>query len=134
MGTSAVDRSYWPDKATAYAVVDALFEAPYNLPNTTVFVEEVATDHLYVDDDPNGDAIPAMSIQTAVNFVAAGKTIFVEVGIFNERVTVTKSLTIDGNLHSTAITTKRTINQPYCSVGMIAKIYYMGNFKSFCRT
>ncbi|MBK8195611.1 MAG: right-handed parallel beta-helix repeat-containing protein [Lewinellaceae bacterium] len=97
VGTSATDRSYWPDKATAYAVVDALFEAPYNLPNTTVFVEEVATDNLYVDDDPNGDATPPMSIQTAVNFAASGKTVFVEDGIFNERITVTKSLTIDGN-------------------------------------
>jgi hypothetical protein len=96
VGTSALDRSYWPDKPTAYAVVDALFEAPYNLPNTTVFVAEVATENFYVDDDPNGDATPAMSIQAAVNFEAPGKTVFVEEGIYNERLSVTKSLTVDG--------------------------------------
>ncbi|MCE7926486.1 MAG: HYR domain-containing protein, partial [Haliscomenobacteraceae bacterium CHB4] len=97
VGTSALDRSYWPDKATAYAVVDALFEPPYSYPNTTVFVEEVATDNLYVDDDPNGDATPAMLIQTAINFAAAGKTIFLETGLFKEKPVIDKSLTLDGN-------------------------------------
>ena len=97
VGTSATDRSYWPSKAVAYAVVDGLFEPPYSLPNTTVFVAEVATENFYVEDDPNGDSTPPMSIQTAINFQVAGQTIFVESGVFNERLTVDKSITIDGD-------------------------------------
>jgi nitrous oxidase accessory protein NosD len=96
VGIGALDRSYWTDKVTSYAVVDALFEPPYNYPNTLVYVAEVATENFYVDDDPNGDATPPMLIQTAVNFEAAGETIFLEAGTFSERVTLDKSLTLDG--------------------------------------
>ncbi|HQU99879.1 MAG TPA: right-handed parallel beta-helix repeat-containing protein, partial [Bacteroidia bacterium] len=103
VGTSANDRSYWPSKPIAYSVVDALFEPPYSFPNTTVYVEEVATDNLYVDDNPNGDATPPMLINTAVAMAQAGKTIFLEAGTFAERVIVDKSLTIDGDGMTTSI-------------------------------
>ncbi len=96
VGTSALDRSYWPDKATSYFVVKSLFEAPYNLPNTTLFVEEVATDNLYVDDNPAGDAVPPMLIQTGVNFAAAGKTVFVEAGSYAENLSINKALILSG--------------------------------------
>ncbi len=96
VGVGALDRSYWPDKPTAYAVVDALFEAPYNYPNTAVYVAEIATENFYVDDNPNGDAVPPMLIQTAINFEVPNKTIFVESGTYNEQAIVNKGLTIQG--------------------------------------
>ncbi len=96
VGIAALDRSYWPDKATAYAVVDALFEPPFSYPNSIIYVAEVATENFYVNDDPNGDATPPMLIQAAVNFQAPVQTIFVESGTYNEDVNVTKTLNILG--------------------------------------
>jgi len=96
VGIGALDRSYWPDKATAYAVVDALFEPPYNYSNSLIYVADVVTENFYVDDDPAGDATPPMLIQTAVTYEVPGKTIFLETGTFSERVTLDKSLTLDG--------------------------------------
>jgi hypothetical protein len=96
VGVGALNRSYWPDKPTAYAVVDALFEAPYSLPNTDVYVAEVATENFYVNDDPNGDAMPPMLIQTAVNFEVSGQTIYVEAGSYNEDVNINKQLSVLG--------------------------------------
>jgi hypothetical protein len=97
VGIGALDRSYWVDKPTAYAVVDALFEPPYNYPNTAIYVADVITEHFYVDDDPAGDGTPPMLIQTAVTYEVPGKTIFLESGTFSERVVLNKSLTLDGS-------------------------------------
>ncbi len=96
VGVGLLDRSYWPDKSTSYVVVDALFEAPYNYPNTAVYVSEVSTENFYVNDDPNGDNTPPMLIQTAIGFEMPGKTIFVEEGTYKENVIVNKSLSILG--------------------------------------
>ena len=95
VGTSSTERSYWPDKATSYTVVNTLFGAPYNFPPNTVFVTELATGNFYVEDDPNGGSIE-MSIDAAVDFIEPGKTIFVEIGDYNQQVTVDKSLTLSG--------------------------------------
>jgi hypothetical protein len=97
VGVGPLDRTYWPTKAVAYQVVKTLFEAPYSYPNTLVYVAEVATENFYVDDDPFGDATPPMLIQTAVTYEVPGKTIFLESGTFSERVTLDKSLTLDGS-------------------------------------
>ena len=96
VGVGALTRTYWPSKVVAYAAVDVAFEPPYNYPNTLVYVAEIATENFYVDDDPAGDATPPMLVQTAVNFEVPGKTIFLESGSFNERVTLDKSLTLEG--------------------------------------
>ena len=96
VGVGALLRSYWPDKATAYAVVDVSFEAPYNYPNTADYVAEVATEDFYVDDDPNGDATPPMLIQTAINLQAPGGTIITEPGTYTENLVVNKALTLHG--------------------------------------
>ena len=103
VGIGALDRNYWPSKAVAYTVVDALFEAPYSYPNTLIYVAEVATENYYVEDDPNGDASPPMLVQTAVNFEAPGETIFLEAGTYNERVTLDKTLTLDGGGAGTSV-------------------------------
>lgn len=103
VGTSLNDRSYWPSKPIAYSVVDALFEPPYSFPNTAVFVEEVATDNLYVDDNPNGDATPPMLVNTAIAAAQVGKTIFLEAGTYAQRVVINKSLTIDGDAMTTSV-------------------------------
>ncbi len=96
VGLGALVRTYWPDKVTAYAVVNTSFQAPYNYPNAQVYVAEVATENFYVDDDPAGSAIP-MLIQTAVDLEVPNKIIFVEPGTYNETLVVNKSLTISGN-------------------------------------
>lgn len=96
VGIGALDRYYWSSKSTAYAVVDALFEAPFNLPNTSVYVVNVPTEVFYVEDNPNGDNTPPMLIQTAINLQASGGTIQVEPGTYNENVAVNKSLTLLG--------------------------------------
>ncbi len=96
VGIGATDRFYWPDKATSYAVVDVLFEAPYNYPNTSIYVVNVGTENFYVDDDPAGDPSPPMLIQTAVNLQAPNQIIFVEPGTYNENVNVTKALSLRG--------------------------------------
>ncbi len=104
VGIAALDRSYWPDKPTAYAVVDALFEAPYNYPNSVIYVAEISTENYYVNDDPNGDATPPMLIQAAVTYQAPNQTIYVESGTYNEDVNVNKTLRILGtNANTTSV-------------------------------
>ena len=105
VGVGALDRTYWPNKASAYVVVDALFEAPFNYPNTLVYVAEVATEDFYVEDNPAGDPSPPMLIQTAVNFQASGNEILIEPGSYSEQVLVNKSLSFNS-----ATATKPDIN------------------------
>ena len=95
VGTDALNRSYWPDKLTSYAVVEALYGAPYNLPPSTLYVAEVATDNFYVEDEPNGNP-QAMSIQAAETFLSAGKTIYLEEGTYDEQVVIDQALTLTG--------------------------------------
>ena len=97
VGVGALNKSYWPDKATAYAAAAASYDLPFSYSNTLVYVEDVATGNFYVDDDPNGDASTPMLIQAAIDYLTAGKTVFLEDGAFNERITISKSLTLDGN-------------------------------------
>ncbi|MEP7197708.1 MAG: right-handed parallel beta-helix repeat-containing protein, partial [Saprospiraceae bacterium] len=96
VGIGALDRNYWPSKVVAYTVVDALFEAPYNYPNSVIYVVQVATEDFYVDDNPAGDPTPPMLISTAINFLIPGNIINIEDGSYNERLTVDKSLTLNG--------------------------------------
>ncbi|MBL7805895.1 MAG: right-handed parallel beta-helix repeat-containing protein, partial [Saprospiraceae bacterium] len=97
VGVGPLNKSYWPDQATAYAVAAASFDAPFSYSNTLVYVEDIATGNFYVDDDPAGDASTPMTVQAAVDYIASGKTIFLEDGAYNQRVTISKSLTLDGN-------------------------------------
>jgi hypothetical protein len=101
-GIGVTDRYYYTTKAGAYATVDALFEAPFNVPNSAVYVVEVATENFWVNDDPNGDNTPPMSIQAAVNLQAAGGTIFVEDGTYAENVNVNKAVILNGANANTA--------------------------------
>ncbi|MBK8633761.1 MAG: right-handed parallel beta-helix repeat-containing protein [Saprospiraceae bacterium] len=96
VGIGATDRNYWPTKTASYGVVDALFEAPYNFPNTSIYVVNVPTEKFYVDDNPNGDNNPPMLIQTAINLQAPNGTIIVESGNYAENVTVNKPLILQG--------------------------------------
>ncbi|HNM24471.1 MAG TPA: right-handed parallel beta-helix repeat-containing protein, partial [Saprospiraceae bacterium] len=97
VGVGALNKSYWQDQATAYAVAAASFDAPFSYSNALVYVEDVATGNFYVDDDPAMDASTPMTVQAAVDYIASGKTIFLEDGAYNQRVTISKSLTLDGN-------------------------------------
>ncbi len=94
--TDALTRSYWPTKADAYAAAAAGMDAPYNYSNANVCIEELSTGDYFVDDNPNSDATPPMRIQAAMDNVVAGNTVFVEAGTYAERVSITKSVTLDG--------------------------------------
>ncbi|HMS68958.1 MAG TPA: hypothetical protein PKD18_12500, partial [Saprospiraceae bacterium] len=96
VGIGATDRNYWPTKTASYGVVDALFEAPYNFPNTSIYVVNVPTEVFYVDDDPSGDNNPPMLVQTAINLQVPNGTIIVESGNYAENVNVNKPLTLQG--------------------------------------
>ncbi len=95
VGVGPLSRFYWPDKVTSYAVVKTLFEAPYNYPNPSIYVAEIATEHYYVDDAPNGSAIP-MLINAAITYQASGGTIHVEAGTYAENVIITKPISLLG--------------------------------------
>lgn len=121
VGTSAVNLSYWPDKLTAYAVVDALFDV-YSFPNTNIYVQELATGNMYVDDNPTGDATPPMSVQAGVNYAPAGKKVYLEEGTFNQKVVIDRSISLEG---VTSDETKHVLNGT--GLGVTSGIFIANN-------
>jgi hypothetical protein len=95
VGLTDLYRYYYPDKATSYAATAALFAAPYSIPNSQIYVVEIATEDYFVDDAPNGSSIP-MLINASITYQASGGTIYVEEGTYTEDVLITKPLTLNG--------------------------------------
>jgi len=86
--TDALTRSYWPNLADAYAAAAAGMDAPFFFSNDNVCIEELATGNYFVNDDPNGDAMPPMKIAPAIANIVSGNTIHIESGTYAENVDI----------------------------------------------
>mgnify|MGYP007060394696 CR=1 FL=1 len=62
VGIGTTDKYYQSSLAAAYAVVNVLLNAPYNLPSSLLHIEEIASGDKFVDDNPAGGTIE-MSVQ-----------------------------------------------------------------------
>ncbi|MCE7043860.1 right-handed parallel beta-helix repeat-containing protein [Dyadobacter sp. CY312] len=103
-GIGVNDRYYTKTLAASYTMAATFIANPTVA--TTVYVEELATGNHYVDDQIASAGVPGnynMSIQAAINYLVAGKTVFVENGTFNEDVVVNKPLTLQGNTRNGSI-------------------------------
>jgi hypothetical protein len=104
VGVGSNDRYYTDTKGEAFTMASTLIANPTS--PLTVYVEEVATGNHYVDDAIPSAGVPgnySMSVQAAIDYLAAGNKVFVEEGTFNENVIINKSLTIDGASTATSI-------------------------------
>ncbi|MBN8680690.1 MAG: right-handed parallel beta-helix repeat-containing protein, partial [Chitinophagales bacterium] len=93
-------RYYMSNLANAYTVAASLLAAPFSTPVDLVHVEEVSSGDKYVNDllapPPPQIGTYTLSINAAITYAQAGKIVHIEDGTYNQRVTVTKSVTLAG--------------------------------------
>jgi parallel beta-helix repeat protein len=99
-GVALISKIYMANLANAYTAAASLIAAPSSVPATLVHVEEISTGNKYINDlippAPPQVGTYTLSFAAAINYAVAGVTVFVEVGLYAEKVTINKSLTLQG--------------------------------------
>lgn len=99
-GSVTVQKYFMPSLANAYTTAASLIAAPSSVPATLIHVEKISTGNQYVGDNlapaPPQVGTYDMSINAAITYMVATKTVFIEAGSFAEKITGTKSLIMTG--------------------------------------